>query len=126
MTAGSANAGFVRFQTDLTRQPNETRPCCVAADVCNNSPDAAERVAAGEIKVRCYFMRNGHIGAVELLTDESDAAAIAQAQTLFEERKHKYVGFEVWDRARFVHRFPPDGNFPPGGKKSGNEPKPAA
>jgi len=63
--------------------------------------------------MRCYFMRNGHIGAVELLTDVSDAAAIAQATALFEERKHKFVGFEVWGRARFVHRFPPDG------KKSG-------
>ena len=58
--------------------------------------------------MRCYFMQDGHIGAVELLTDTSDAAAIAQAQALFEERKDKFAGFEVWDRARFVHRYPPD------------------
>ncbi len=56
--------------------------------------------------MRCYFMRNGHIGAVEMLTDVSDAAAIAQAQALFEQRKDKFAGFEVWDRARFVHRYP--------------------
>lgn len=67
-------------------------------------------------------MRDGHIAAVELLTDVSDAAAIAQAQTLFAERKDKYAGFEVWDRARFVHRFPAEGN----GKKSGNKPTPVA
>lgn len=58
--------------------------------------------------MRCYFMRDGHIGAVELLTDASDVAAIAQAQALFEERKNKFAGFEVWDRARFVHRYPLD------------------
>jgi len=51
-------------------------------------------------------MRDGHIAAVELLTDASDAAALAQARKLFEERKDKYAGFEIWDRARFVHRFP--------------------
>lgn len=60
--------------------------------------------------MRCYFMRNGHIGAVELLTDSSDAAAIEQAQALFEQRKDKFAGFEVWDRARFVHRYPRDPN----------------
>lgn len=58
--------------------------------------------------MRCYFIRDGHIGAVELLTDTSDAAAIAQAQALFEQRKDKFAGFEVWDRARFVYRYPPD------------------
>lgn len=66
-------------------------------------------------------MRDGHIGAVELLTDTSDAAAIAQAQVLFKERQDKYAGFEVWDRARFVYRFPADDDT-----KSGDKPKPAA
>lgn len=63
--------------------------------------------------MRCYFMRDGHIGAVELLTDTSDAAAIAEAQALFEQRKGKFAGFEVWDRARFVHRYP----LGPGGER---------
>jgi len=49
--------------------------------------------------MRCYVMRDGHIGAVELLTDVSDAAAIARAQALFEQRKDKFAGFEVRDRA---------------------------
>lgn len=60
--------------------------------------------------MRCYFMRDGHIAAVELLSDVSDAAAIAQAVVLFKDRQDKYAGFEVWDRARFVHRFPADDN----------------
>ncbi|MGH6983109.1 MAG: hypothetical protein ACRED7_02205 [Stellaceae bacterium] len=67
--------------------------------------------------MRCYFMRDGHIGAVEILADTSDAAAVAQAQALFEQRKDKFAGFEVWDRARFVHRYPPDrGSGDPGEK----------
>ncbi|MGH6968865.1 MAG: hypothetical protein ACREEL_07425 [Stellaceae bacterium] len=57
--------------------------------------------------MRCYFLRDGHIGAVEMLTDESDAAAIAQAAALFDARQDKFSGFEVWDHARFVHRHPP-------------------
>lgn len=67
--------------------------------------------------MRCYFMRDGHIGAVEMLTDASDAAAIAQAQALFERCKDKFVGFEVWDRARFVYRYPPDRGGQREGKK---------
>ncbi|MDE2228509.1 MAG: hypothetical protein KGL11_05655 [Alphaproteobacteria bacterium] len=55
--------------------------------------------------MRCYFMRGGHIGAVEVLTDSSDAAAIKQAEGLFRERSEKFDGFEIWDRARFVHRY---------------------
>jgi len=65
-------------------------------------------------------MRDGHIGAVEELTDVSDTEAIAQALVLFKERQDKYTGFEIWDRARFVYRFPVDG----GGKS--DKPKPAS
>ncbi|MDE1903843.1 MAG: hypothetical protein KGI46_08305 [Alphaproteobacteria bacterium] len=72
--------------------------------------------------MRCYFLRDGHIGAVELLTDVSDEAAIKEAEALFKERQDKYAGYEVWDRARFVHRFPANGN----GKKNGNRRKSAA
>jgi len=72
--------------------------------------------------MRCYFLREGHIGAVELLTDASDEAAIKEAEALFAERKDKFTHYEVWDRARFVHRFPANGN----GKKNGNKRKSAA
>lgn len=58
--------------------------------------------------MRCYLMRKGHIGDVEVLTDESDDAAIRQADALFETRNaEEFEGFEIWDRARFVHRHPP-------------------
>lgn len=56
--------------------------------------------------MRCYFLRHGRIGAVELLTDASDERAIAQARELFETRKSEFEGFEVWDRTRFVLRHP--------------------
>lgn len=57
--------------------------------------------------MRCYFMRDGHFGAVEVLPDASDAEAIQQAETLFEERKKDgFTGFEVWDCARLVRRHP--------------------
>lgn len=64
-------------------------------------------------------MRDGHIAAVELLSDVSDAAAIAQALVLFKEHQDKYAGFEIWDRARFVYRFPVDDD------NTSNQPKPA-
>ncbi len=57
--------------------------------------------------MRCYLLRGGHICAVELLDGPSDAAVIDQARALFEKRKKEFQGFEVWDRARFVHRHPP-------------------
>ena len=76
----------------------------------------------GGHNVRCYFLRDGHIVGVELLTDASDEAAIEEAEALFADRKDKFAGYEVWDRARFVHRFPLNGN----GKKNGSKRKSAA
>jgi hypothetical protein len=56
--------------------------------------------------MRCYFMRDGHIEAVEELTGLSDEEAIAKAHALFLQRKHLFEGFEVWDRARVLIRHP--------------------
>jgi len=56
--------------------------------------------------MRCYLFRSGHIAAVETLKDGSDEALIEQARALFEKRERDYQGFEVWDCARFVYRYP--------------------
>jgi hypothetical protein len=56
--------------------------------------------------MRCYFMRDGHIEAVEELPELGDDEAIAKARALFLERKNFYQGFEVWDRARVLLRHP--------------------
>jgi hypothetical protein len=56
--------------------------------------------------MRCYFMRDGHIQEIELLTGLSDQEAIAKAHTLFSERGRRFDGFEVWDRARVIIRHP--------------------
>lgn len=56
--------------------------------------------------MRCYLMREGHIRAVEMVTDTSDEAAINEARTLFERRRNEFADFEVWDRARLVYRDP--------------------
>jgi hypothetical protein len=57
--------------------------------------------------MRCYLTREGHIGAAEILTDESDAAAIKQARAVFKTKyEDRYSGFEVWDRGRLVYRYP--------------------
>jgi len=59
--------------------------------------------------MRCYFMKSGHITAVEFLQGDNDEDRIRQAMGLFEE-KGKLAGaegFEVWDGPRFVYRFPP-------------------
>jgi hypothetical protein len=52
--------------------------------------------------MRCYFMRNGHIAAVEPLDFVSDDEAIEKAKSLFAERKDRFERFEIWDHARKV------------------------
>jgi hypothetical protein len=56
--------------------------------------------------MRCYFMRDGHIEAVEELPGLSNEEAISKAHALFSERKHFFEGFELWDRTRVLIRHP--------------------
>lgn len=57
--------------------------------------------------MRCYFMAEGHIRAVELLTVSSDEEAITQSIALFRERAGSgFDRFEVWDRTRCVYQHP--------------------
>lgn len=58
--------------------------------------------------MRCYLLHNGHIGAVEVLDGASDQDIIDQAREVFDKRKREkdYDGFEVWERDRFVYRYP--------------------
>jgi hypothetical protein len=58
--------------------------------------------------MRVYFMRDGHIGAVEFLKSAKDAARIDEARQLFETvgKPKGADGFEVWDGPRFIYRFP--------------------
>jgi hypothetical protein len=60
--------------------------------------------------MRCYFMRDGRIVAVELLNQETDEGRIDEAHKLFEAKGRPLgvEGFEVWDGPRFVFRFPSD------------------
>jgi hypothetical protein len=51
-----------------------------------------------------HALANGRIVSVEVLTAGPDA----DATTLFHERAGHIEGFEVWDRARFVYRYPDD------------------
>ncbi len=57
--------------------------------------------------MRCYFLRGGHIVAVEELTGLSDKEAIVKAQVLFSEREIPVGAFEVWDQTRVIIRHPP-------------------
>jgi hypothetical protein len=56
--------------------------------------------------MRCFFLRNGHVAAVEMLSGLSDEAAIAKAHLLFSDRSEHLDGFEVCERARVVFRHP--------------------
>jgi len=56
--------------------------------------------------MRCYFLKNGVIRAVEVVRCTSDEAAIDQAMRLYEERKGEFVGIELWDGNRLVHQHP--------------------
>lgn len=58
--------------------------------------------------MRCYFMRGGHIQAVELLSALDDAGRIEEARRLFQTsaKAQNAEGFEVWDGPRFIYRYP--------------------
>jgi hypothetical protein len=59
--------------------------------------------------MRRFLMNDGHIAAVEpeALQGLSDEEALARARMLFEARKDKFDGFEVWEGARVVIQEPP-------------------
>ncbi len=56
--------------------------------------------------MRCYFMRDGHIEAVEELPGLADEEAIEKAHALFSELQLSFDGFELWDRSRVLMRHP--------------------
>ena len=56
--------------------------------------------------MRCYFLKNEVIRAVEVVRCTSDEAAIEYALQLFERRKDEFAGFELWDGNRLVHQHP--------------------
>ena len=57
--------------------------------------------------MRCFFIRAGHVADVEFLDVNSDEEAVERSKALFEERKSKFEGVEVWDRARKIADGPP-------------------
>ncbi len=61
--------------------------------------------------MRCFFMFQGHITGVEILIVKSDEEAIARAHVLFSQHLEQpqtlpFDGFEVWDRERYLYRYP--------------------
>jgi hypothetical protein len=56
--------------------------------------------------MRCLFMRNGRIAAVEHLDVASDEEAIERTKLLFAECKDQFEGFDVSDNARNVAFIP--------------------
>ncbi len=56
---------------------------------------------------RCYLTNNGKIETVEALDVATDEQAVREAEQVFRGRSEQFSGFEVWQLARFVHRFPP-------------------
>jgi hypothetical protein len=65
--------------------------------------------------MRCFFMKDGHITAVQLLNSDTDDGLVEQATKAFYAKGGRGAadGFEVWDGPRFVSRFPPDLITPP-------------
>jgi hypothetical protein len=56
--------------------------------------------------MRCYFLIDGHIAGIEMMTGLSDRDAVTKARLLFSERRIPFDGYEVWDQTRFVFRHP--------------------
>jgi hypothetical protein len=58
-------------------------------------------------------MDGGHIRAVHFLKPGPDKDMIAEAKREFKKRTEEgFDGFEVWDLARFIYRYPPDSEKP--------------
>ncbi len=55
----------------------------------------------------CYLLRKGRIVDVAILSDLSDKEAVEKAHALFEQQDAD--GFEVWDSARVIVRYPTPG-----------------
>ncbi len=67
--------------------------------------DLSPLLGRGRRSMRCYFLRDEKIEAVELLKTGPDDELIEQARKLFREKASlAYDSFEVWDLNRFVHR----------------------
>ena len=63
--------------------------------------------------MRCYFMRKGHVAAVEFLTPGPDESLIEQGKQIFLEQTDRYFdGFEVWDGKRRLHVYPAETEDP--------------
>ena len=60
--------------------------------------------------MRCFFIKDGHVTGVHFLDKDTDVGLLAQAQKAFFTRVgHSSLdGFEIWEGARFVARFPED------------------
>jgi hypothetical protein len=53
---------------------------------------------------RCYFLnRRGGIGDVVEFVSIGDTAALSRARAHFENQQH-YPSYEIWEKARLVHR----------------------
>jgi hypothetical protein len=57
--------------------------------------------------MRCYFIRENKIEAVELLKNGSDAELIRQAARLANSIPVSWERYEVWEGRRLVYRYPP-------------------
>jgi hypothetical protein len=58
--------------------------------------------------MRCYFIYDNHVDGVEFLRPGDDEDLIKQGWAIFNAhpKRARLDGFEVWDRARFIYRFP--------------------
>lgn len=55
---------------------------------------------------RCYFLNHrGGIGDVIEFVSAGDSAALSTARAHFE-NQHHFPSYEIWEKARLVHREP--------------------
>jgi hypothetical protein len=62
--------------------------------------------------MRFYFTKNGHIVSVEELFGLKEAEATKDAHDVYSERQDFYDGYEVWNLARFLSKYPAAGDGP--------------
>ena len=55
--------------------------------------------------MRCYFIRGGHIVAVEELLGFTEEEAVRKAKFYFLQHKIEHEGYEVWNRDRLVAKY---------------------
>ena len=97
------NAGGIQYAPPIWGlHPVDASASRVEFSARRQELDASAEKCVKSSSMRCYFLKAGHIEAVEELPGLSDDEAVTKRASCFSERSHLFDGFEVWDRTQVI------------------------